>query len=305
MITPGVYLSSSYRRTATIETILRELGEREVRDVELSGGTDHIPDILGTLKVLQRAYGFRFLIHNYFPPPPRHFILNIAAEDPALRARSVEFAKQSMSLASELGIDLYTVHAGYLTPLNPGKDSDFFEVVNERILASRRESLARMMESLETLERHAARLGMRLALENLFPANKRLNFSLLCDPEEVEWFLRQVAGLEQIGFLVDFGHANVSAYYMKFSLVELLDLLMVEFRPRIFEVHVSHNDGTKDEHATFTASSWLVPILRRYDLRALPVVLESRARSADRALEELRLLRTIVLGERAGGGAAT
>ena len=48
----------------------------------------------------------RFIVHNYFPPPPKPFILNLASSNKQVREKSLAQARKSISLCARLGLSL-------------------------------------------------------------------------------------------------------------------------------------------------------------------------------------------------------
>ena len=55
-----------------------------------------------------KTYGFSYLCHNLFPPPPEPLIVNLASQDPTIMRRSKAQIKTSIDFCQSLDIRLFT-----------------------------------------------------------------------------------------------------------------------------------------------------------------------------------------------------
>jgi sugar phosphate isomerase/epimerase len=80
---------------------------------------------------------------------------------------------------------------------------------------------------------HASNLGMRIAVENM------VNMPALLGrrPEEIMGILETV-DRENVGFILDVGHANTNGNVEKF----------LELKDKVIHAHIHDNHGQKDEH---------------------------------------------------------
>ena len=74
-----IYISSSCIKAKTIKESVTILAEAGFKNIELSGGTQYYSSFETDLIKLQDKYGLNYQLHNYFPPPPNHFVLNLAS----------------------------------------------------------------------------------------------------------------------------------------------------------------------------------------------------------------------------------
>ncbi|MBI4395987.1 MAG: sugar phosphate isomerase/epimerase [Elusimicrobia bacterium] len=294
MTRPGVYLSSSFQKTKAIDEVFHALSETDVRFVELSGGSEYTPDPLPRLKEAQQKDGYIFSVHNYFPPPAQSFILNIASSDDEERRRSLGFAKNSMRLAGALGLDLYTIHAGYRSRLVPKGYADYFEDISPT--DAREGAVERCFASVRELCGFGRSLGIRVGVENLFPINAKKNYSIMCVPDEWDEMFRALGDLDNLGMLFDFGHLNVTCHYLGLDREAAIQHAFGKYGNRIFEVHVSQNEGDFDSHDVFTRDSWMIPILKRLPLQDKVVTLETRGHALADVLSGYQLLQEVVYG---------
>ena len=53
---------------------------------------------------------------------------------------------------------------------------------------------------------------------------------------------------DNVGLLLDLGHLNISSNFFKFSKQSFLDKYISNYKDRLLEIHISENNGIKDEH---------------------------------------------------------
>jgi sugar phosphate isomerase/epimerase len=70
-------------------------------------------DLLNDLLELKAKYNLTYRCHNYFPPPPKSFVLNLASLDDDIFQMSMDHAKKALELSESLGADKYGLHAGF------------------------------------------------------------------------------------------------------------------------------------------------------------------------------------------------
>lgn len=245
---PDLYLSSSYVRGAHVREVLSLLADSGITRIELSGGIVWSDDIVPAILQMRADRGLKYQVHNYFPPDPEGIVLNVIAPDRADRRRSHEFARRSLDVAGELGLSLYSVHAGYLGGFSAGNGEEFFRRTGtDRI--TRREGKKILLDAVGQLADQARRRAIRLAVENLFPIGPAgEDLSMLCHPEEILWFLESFSEIGDVGLLLDLGHLHVAAELMGFAEGPFLKELVRAWKSKLFAVHISHNHGTADDH---------------------------------------------------------
>jgi len=224
-----------------------------VRGVEFSGGFSYRPvdefrKCIGSIK----ASGTNILIHGYFPPQEKSFILNFASKDKEVLRQSMSLADEALSLCAEFGIPYYSFHPGYLASgYENGKGHFIFDKTGFDDYA---DTLTRFSRNFEKLYDLSKRHGIRLAVENLFINRGNVKDSLNNSFEEVDELMSSLPG--DVGLLLDLGHMNVSASYMNFSRDGFIGRYLEKFGRRLFEIHMSENKGDFDTHDPLTADSW-------------------------------------------------
>jgi len=141
--------------------------------------------------------------------------INIGSLNPRAREVAVSELIRGMEAADRMGMDTYTFHPGFWSPIGP--------LANERV----REA---MSGSLESVDRAARNLNIKAAMENM----PDLTFAMCKSPEELFQFLEGT----EIGVCFDIGHANVSGNLDRF----------LEHSSRYANVHIHDNTGKMDEH---------------------------------------------------------
>jgi sugar phosphate isomerase/epimerase len=127
--------------------------------------------------------------------------------------------KQSMKYARDLDAYLWIFHPGGKSGISAFyPDADWQQ----------------NLRSVRDIHEFASDLGLRIAMENL---PEKYNF-LMKTPQDFIQFYSQT-GLENIGVVLDTGHANLEGQIQPF--LEMLP-------KKIAHVHISDNHGETDEH---------------------------------------------------------
>jgi len=288
-----LYVSSSIINSESVEHCLTELINVDIRNIELSGGTKYCASLLTILKSYKKKYSLNFLIHNYFPPSKKDFVLNIASNNRGTRLKSINFVKRSIDLAHGLEIDCYTLHPGYARELRAAQESDYF-IADGYPGISPAYASAIMFESLLEIRKYAVKRGVRIGLENLFPIDDAPDSSLLCTPAEIIQFLDYFDQDNNIGFLLDLGHLVISANYFGFDKDKFIETLSKGFQHKIVEIHLSGNDGKKDQHTPLTPNSWQLKAVKSFNLKKIPFTVECRKLKTKDVLNQYQMVKNIL-----------
>jgi sugar phosphate isomerase/epimerase len=250
-----IYISTGGFRDQTAAAVSAELLSAGIRSIELSGGL-HSATLLSDLQAL--AADVHFQVHNYFPPPPDPFVLNLGSLDPEVGERSVRHVEQALEWSRALGGDRYSFHAGFL--LDPKVD-ELGKRIPSRSLFDRDECIEVFVSRVSRLAELAARMGITLMIENnVLSARNAQEFSanplLMCDPEECLEIMRLLpASVKQ---LIDVAHLKVSANSLKFDPSRMFELC----GDRIAGFHLSDNNGLEDSNKPFGEDAWFWPHLK-------------------------------------------
>jgi sugar phosphate isomerase/epimerase len=143
--------------------------------------------------------------------------LNLASMNQPIWEETVRQMKACLSLASDF-CRLAVAHPGHLSPLGMQMPDKAW---SQNILG------------LQEICDQAADLDMVIAVENM------VNMPALLGrrPEEILGMLENI-DRENVGFILDVGHANTNGNVEKF----------LELRDRVIHAHIHDNHGLKDEH---------------------------------------------------------
>ena len=247
-----IAVSSCCIKKNKLEGVLRSALDNGIQTLELSGGMERI-DISEVERLIReyQSLGLQIFIHNYFPPPDRAFVLNIA--HPSSATISNQHIRRTIDLCARLGVREYSVHAGLAFSPNTGDlGREQAHLVSIDLEKSRREALA----GYERIADYAQERDVMLLLENNVVArtnapdgtNDRYHFA---DPAESAEF-QKVFEHPNIYPLIDFAHLKVSAHTLGYDPERFLEPL----REKIRAVHLSDNDGTADQNLPMREDSW-------------------------------------------------
>lgn len=275
------------------------LGNFKGYGIEFSGGK--VMDSAALADTLNRFYvnnGKKILIHNYFPPAENDFVLNLASGDGRIIRQSFELIGKAISLCEKYGVRYYSLHPGFLYDALP-QSNGYFEFDMKTGLPYGK-SLENLTLNFKSVHEIAKGHGIRLAVENLFEnpsilkTEKRIRSSLNCTFEEMD---RTLSGLpEDTGLLLDLGHLNMSAKYFSFDRMDFLERIISKYGSRIFELHISSNNGDFDQHFAPEPDDWQLKALRLFescpgvDGNGINITLEARRLPESSLLKTMNLL---------------
>ena len=134
--------------------------------------------------------------------------------------------------------------------------------------------------------------SFRIAIENLCPIVPPNLHSFIAAPSDIEELLNYYKNRQNIGFLLDLGHLNVAANYFKFDKKKVLNNLFSKYPDKIFELHMSENDGRLDSHKILPIDSWQIEFLtkNREALKDIPIVFEWHYSADPLAYERFKMI---------------
>ena len=239
-----IYISTACIKEANILNTITALA-KITPHIELSGGSLYRENLLTDLITLKQQQSLDFILHSYFPPPKTPILLNFADSSEQTR----EFITESMQFVEKLGIDYYSIHAGFK------KD---FQLTNELLEGGNKSfSFSGMSENVAWFNQNFAQ---RLALENLFPNNN----SETCFMSSFDDILETLTRYPSIYLLLDLGHLKLSSRYYGFNYLDAVDQLFTNYADRILELHLSDNYGSFDDHHIIHSDSIQYILIKTY-----------------------------------------
>lgn len=277
-----LYVSTGAFRARDLPTILEIAHRCAVRGIELASG------LALTEADLERLHGHEmaWLVHNYVPAPPEPFTLNLASAEPATRARSMALATTAIRLAAAIGAPFYSVHSGFIAELVPDQLGRAGEAlgVPEITAEERARALDRFEAAVLPLADEADAQGVDLLLENNVAETAPVAAALLNVTGEAINACLERLDHPRLGVLLDLGHAKVSATALGQDPHEWVE----EVAARVRCLHLSENDGHRDQNLPFDETAWFWPHLERF--RHVPWVIEAYRLEPPVLAEQVALL---------------
>ena len=263
-----IYISTACVKHNSIKDSVLELVQQGYKNIELTGGTKYYDGYENDLLELKEKYNLNYLLHNYFPPPKKHFILNIASLNDDLYQKSIEHCLGAVALCKLLGSKKFAIHAGFLidfTPEEAGKKITLRKVNN------RKEAIERFSRAWEIIV-EAAGDDVTLYIENNVHSQTNYKTYEGINPFLMTDYDGYLELMEKINFtvLLDLAHLKVSCHSLNLNFVSQSRQLMQETD----YFHLSGNDGLHDQNYGFTHDMDIIRFLENCDLFGKTFTLE-------------------------------
>ncbi len=241
-----IFVSTACVKNARIVDSVRELAAAGYKNLELTGGTERYDEYLEELAEAKRELGLTYQVHNYFPPPREHFVLNLASMDDDLRQRSIDHVREAARVALEVGNRRFGLHAGFLLDI---RVDEVGRRVKSKKIHDRRLGVERFAEAFNALQEENPDVEFFIENNVFSTANRESlggNAFLLTD---YDGFEELRAACPKMNLLLDLAHLKVSCHTLGLSFEEQVDKLI----PHTEYLHVSDNDGRADTNHGLTS----------------------------------------------------
>jgi sugar phosphate isomerase/epimerase len=263
-----IYISTACVKHNTIKGSVLELAQHGYKNIELTGGTRYYDSYENDLLELKDKYNLNYLLHNYFPPPEKHFILNIASLNDDLYQKSIEHCLRAIALCKLLGSKKFAIHAGFLidfTPEEAGKKITLRKVNN------RKEAIERFTRAWGIIAEAAGNDVMLYIENNVYSQTNYKTYEgknpfLLTDYDGYLELERKI----NFTVLLDLAHLKVSCHTLNLNFLSQSSQLMQETD----YFHISGNDGLHDENYGITHDIDIIRFLENCDLFGKTFTLE-------------------------------
>ncbi len=252
-----------------------------VKNIELGSVHSGKTDVNG-LRGYKKENDANFIVHGFFPPAEKRFILNIASRKEAVLKKTLNFMKNSIDVCHEIGAALYSFHLGYTSEINlkfePIGKPYPYEVVFETAV-----------HSIQLLADYACDYGIKIAVENMNCLRDSVRF--FCKKDEFERLFKEV-NKTNVGLLLDTGHLHFASKVLKFNKDEFIKQL----KSRIFEIHVQKPGKELDDHLKIDEET-VMDMLKYFDkdeLKGIKLTLESVRLNEKDILDCKRILENFV-----------
>ncbi len=263
-----IFVSSNIAPSNKIADQIRILANAGLSNIELTGGTDYYDGMVDDLKELKERFGLNYRLHNYFPPPKKHFVFNLASLDRAIADASIEHAKRAIDLSRQLESLKLAFHAGFFIPLGSeeiGKD------ISSRKLYDEEEAVNCFVGNLQSLQTFAGD-EFQIYIENNVVSVRNLERFPERSPSMLNNYQDYIDLKKQVDFslLLDVAHLKVSCRAQGllfeeqlYKLVECTDYL-----------HVSDNNAIEDQNLALRGDSELYRLLETRRFTGYDITLE-------------------------------
>ena len=199
-----------------------------------------------------------FSLHNYtnFDTP---LVLNVASAISSCERQSLELIEKNIRRQSELGMKFFSFHAGYM--LEPRIcDLGGKIAVADSAKIEKGEYMERFIRNVNYLSDFASSFGIQIFIENNVLTKENLenwgeNLLMLTNPQNSKTLVEKLDS--SVGFLIDFGHLNVSSETECFDCAEFISV----FEERDLAYHISNNNGLVDQNLMISSGDWYWPYI--------------------------------------------
>lgn len=249
-----VFISTGGFKSITAIDAIKNLKKKKIYEIELSGGK-HIPKI--NFKKL-KSNKIELRLHNYFPPPNKSFVINLASKNDSIVRKTMTQLRKSILLSKKLGSKYFGFHAGFRIDPNV---NNLGKVLDGK-LSNRENALKIFKKNLLKLNKFALKNNVILLIENNVVTKKNIlkyssNPLLLTNPGEILKFFKNLP--KSIGLLLDVGHLKVSSKAEGFPLIKALKSLNTITKG----YHLSENDFVTDSNNAIKKNSFFLKYLNK------------------------------------------
>jgi len=263
-----ILVSSACSSRKLIRNAIEELYSKGFSDIELTGGTHYYQGLYKDILELKKVYNLNFLLHNYFPPPPEDFVLNLASPNESISRKSIELCKNAIDFSRFLGAEKISFHAGFRVDFSVDEIGKEIQKINTY---DRELSFSQLINNCNLLLDYAED-DMDIYLENnVYSLTNAQNFGMNCPffLMKYEDFI-EIRNNTDVRLLVDVAHLKVSANTLGFSFKDELDKMIKNSD----YIHISENDGYYDQNRPFFSESSIIKHLSSYNLSSYILTLE-------------------------------
>tara|TARA_Y100001970_G_scaffold199595_1_gene242773 strand:+ start:7633 stop:8550 length:918 start_codon:yes stop_codon:yes gene_type:complete len=281
------------------EETFKYILKANIQNIEISG--NHI--YLDNSKLINLINSYKkkrtnFIFHNYFPIPKKEFVMNPLSKDKIISKHTFDIIDNALLISKKTKTKLYTFHPGYLrdAKITNNKFNFYGNKINkDEIIRLYNEKFSNFFQNSKFFNSNDAIIGF----ENLFPNSDGSNDSFMCNFEELKnIFELPFIKKSKIGILIDLGHLQISSNLLNFDKFTFIDKVVDLYGDKIYEVHISENDGVSDLHQRITNQSWQLEILdmfKKTGLKDRPTVFTIESRNL--SVEQLKTDYDIILNK--------
>ena len=263
-----IFISSHFSNNSNIIESIKLLSSNGFNNIELTGGTNYFNGLEDELIKIKYERNLIFILHNYFPPPPRHFVFNLASLDKEINDASIEHAKKAIALSRKLDSYRMAFHAGFYIHIN---HEEIGKQITNREFYNENEAIDKFVESLKQLTSFAGN-DFKIYIENNVVSENNIASFNGKNPAMLTDYQSYLDLKEKIDFniLLDIAHLKVSAKSLGLNFNEQVKKL-IDFTDYI---HISDNNGLEDQNKAIENNSSLYKLIQNANLKNKTLTLE-------------------------------
>lgn len=267
----SIFVSTTYfGDNSKVQDALKELYSLGIKKIEL--GSNHSP--VREKEILQNNRGKEYIVHNYFPPKEKDFILNIASSSPLIREKSIKFIKNTIKWCQKNHIKYYTIHPGFFAEaISPqgykGENRNFDLKFSTPINRDRQKTIDETTKVIKDLYAFAEKQEVQLLIENE-GSKTSPEFVIFATYEELDALSEAVGSILKFNF--NLAHATLAG-------IDLTDkkTFLHFYRKSVF-FEVSEIKGDLDSHLPISSKGPISSLVKKYKnyFRQKNIILEYR-----------------------------
>lgn len=265
-----IYVSSSCIKKNNISEIIKQFVDNDIKNIELSGGTNYYDNLVKDLVDLKQMYGLQYACHAYFPPPKKPFVVNLASCNDEIYKRSIDHYVNCIEMLKYLECKILSIHAGFLVEIGV---NEIGKQLSNRIIYEETKAYERFCYAYEKIEKFCKKKGISLFLENNVLSAENFsqfdynNYMMMTDYASI------MKMKEKLNFqlLLDLGHLFVSSNTLELDYCKECDML----QQHIKWIHISENNGVVDQHKPLRENSPIINELKKIYNPDINITLET------------------------------
>lgn len=279
-----VFVSSACLKQHNIAEIIRQLAERGIRNIELSGGTDYYDAIENDLKMLKQKHHLQYACHAYFPPPKIPFVVNLASCNDRIYQQSIDHYINCIEMLKRIGCKTLSIHAGFLIEI--GAD-EVGQRLRSKVIYDEGKAYDRFCSAYKQITGLCIKNDIALYLENNVISAENYaefgyhNYMMMTDYASIMKMKDQL----EFNLLLDLGHLHVSSNTLGLDYAEECKKLSEYIK----WLHISENNGIVDEHKPLKKDSEILKDFEKIYCRDKNITLETIG-SIEELLSSIRLI---------------
>jgi len=250
-----ILISSSCVNEYLIKNVIMRLHNEGFSNIELSGGTNYYDGICEDIIALKEQLKCNFILHNYFPPPKKEFVLNLASLDTEIFDMTIDHYLKAIDLSKKISSNCFGIHAGFLIDIHTG---EIGKTLSRKNLSDRDKAMETFVKGYKILQKEAEDITLYIENNVLSCENKKKfkeNPFLLTNADEYFEIKKEI----NFPLLLDIAHLKVSSQSQGIDFYQEFKILSKESD----YWHVSGNNGLLDQNASVSSDKTIINLIEK------------------------------------------